>query len=112
MSTLIFEPKISGTRVTNFCIQPIFSKQLILLSEVQKVIKRQETMNYILDTFRFSKCNENYPNEWYAIISFDDDLKIAILENYPTYEQEMIDYFGKNWLKHYIRFNLTRIRLV
>ena len=100
-----FEPKISGTKVTDFNIKPVFNTQFIMLSEVQKVIKRQETMNYILDTFRFIKCNENYPGEWYAIIDFDTDYKIAILENYPEYEKEMIDYFGENWIKHYIRFN-------
>jgi len=100
-----FEAKISGTKVTDFDITPIFNKQLITLSEIQKVIVRQETMDFLLDTFRFIKSNENYPGEWYAIIDFDTDYKLAIMENYPEYEQEMIDYFGKSWLKHYIRFN-------
>ena len=100
-----FEAKISGTRVTDFDITPIFNKQLILLSEAQKTITQQKTMDFLLDTFRFTKCNENYPGEWYAIIDFDTDYKLAIMENYPEYEQEMIDYFGEKWFKHYIRFN-------
>lgn len=100
-----FEPKISGTRVTDFNIEPIFKSQFIMLSKAMKTIKRQETMDFLLDTFRFTKCNENYPNEWYAIIDFDTDYKLAILENYPEYEKEMIDYFGEKWYKHYIRFN-------
>ena len=64
-------------------------------------------MDFILDNFRFSKCGdeENYPNEWVAVFDYDTLYKIAILENYPEYEKEMIDYFGEKWLKHYIRFN-------
>lgn len=100
-----FEPKLSGTKVTDFNIKPLFNSQFIMLSEIQKVINRQETMDFILDTFRFTKCNENYPNEWYAIIDFDTDYKIAVMENYPEYEKEFVEYFGEKWIKHYIRFN-------
>ena len=102
---MIFEPKISGTKVTGFDIEPFFKSQFITLSECQKKIHRQETMDFLLDTFRFSKCNENYPNEWYAIIDFDTIFKLSVLENYPKYEKEFIDYFGKSWFKQYIRFN-------
>ena len=102
---MIFEAKISGTKVTGFNITPIFNKQIISLSEVQKVIVRQETMDFLLDNFRFIKSNENGPGEWYTIIDFDTDYKLAIMENYPAYEQEMIRYFGEKWFKHYIRFN-------
>lgn len=97
-----FEPKISGTKVTDFRIHPIFCTQIITLNDCQKLLYRQESMDFILDTFRFSLCKDG---EWRAVIDFDTDYKIAILENYPEYEQEMIDYFGENWLKHYIRFN-------
>ena len=100
-----FEPKISGTRVEDFDIKPIFHKQIVLLSDAIKTIKRQETMDFLLDTFRFRKCNENYPNEWYAILDFDTIFKLSVMENYPEYEKEFIDYFGENWIKHYIRFN-------
>ena len=100
-----FEPKISGTRVEDFNIKPIFSEQIILLSDAMKTIKRQKTMDFLLDTFRFSKCNENYPNEWYAILDFDTIFKLSVMENYPNYEKEFIDYFGDKWYNHYIRFN-------
>ena len=100
-----FEPRISGTTVTDFKIDCIFNKQIILLSQAMKTIKRQETMDFLLDTFRFSKCNENYPNEWYAILDYDTIYKLSVMENYPEYEKEFIDYFGENWFKHYIRFN-------
>lgn len=102
-----FEPKISGTKVTDYRITPIFGDQFILLSEAQKVIKHQETMNFLLDNFRFNKCgNEiDYPNEWVAILDMDTIYKISIMENYPEYEKEMIDYFGVKWMDDYIRFN-------
>ena len=51
-----FESKISGTRVTDFDITPIFEEQFVFLSEAQKIIKRQETMDFLLDEFRFSRC--------------------------------------------------------
>lgn len=100
-----FEPKISGTKVTDFDIKPIFSEQIVLLSDAMKTIKRQETMNFLLDTFRFNKCNENYPNEWYAILDFDSIYKLSVMENYPEYEKELIDFFGEKWYRIYIRFN-------
>jgi len=97
-----FEPKISGTRVTDFSIKGIFNSQIISLADCMEKIHRQESMDYLLDTFRFSLCADG---QWRAVIDFDSDYKIAILENYPEYEKEMIDYFGDNWVKHYIRFN-------
>ena len=100
-----FESKISGTMVTDFEITPIFDKQIILLSEVMANVHKQETMNWILDTLRFMKCNENYPNEWYCVMDWDTIFKITVLEKYPEYEKEFINYFGENWMNHYIRFN-------
>lgn len=97
-----FKPKMSGTRVTNFNIKTIFNTQIITLNDCQRLLHRQESMDFLLDNFRFSLCKDR---EWRAVIDFDTDYKIAILENYPEYEKEMIDYFGENWLKHYIRFN-------
>lgn len=97
-----FEPKISGTTVTEFSIIPIFKDQIVSLSQCMEVIKRQETMNFILDTFRFSLCEDG---EWRAVLDWDTIMKVSVLENYPDYETKFIVYFGENWLKHYIRFN-------
>lgn len=97
-----FEPKISGTRVTDYSIELIFDNQFISLTECIEKIHKQETMDYLLDTFRFSICDDG---NWLTIIDSDTDYKITILEKYPEYEKEMIDYFGENWLKYYIRFN-------
>lgn len=98
-----FETKMSGTRVTDFSIKEIFDSQYITLTECLEKIHRQETMNYLLDTFRFTLSDDG--KIWFAIIDWDTNYKIAILEKYPEYEKEMIDYFGDNWLNHYIRFN-------
>ena len=100
-----FEPKMSGVRVTDYEIKSIFNHNFVWLSEIMEKIHRQETMDFILDTFRFYKGEEEKANDWVGIFDGDSLKKIAILENYPQYEKEMIDYFGENWLKHYIRFN-------
>ena len=100
-----FEPKMSGTRVTDFNIKCDRNKQSVFLSEAMKILHRQETMDFLLDTFRFYKCVGDRKGDWVAFVDFDTLYKIAILEKYPEYEKEMIDYFGEKWLKHYIRFN-------
>jgi hypothetical protein len=102
-----FEPKISGTRVSDFNIKCSLSEQFNFLDDLLTTIKSQKAMDYILDEFRFTRCegNPKYEGRWYAIFDYDSLYKIAILENYPNYEKEMIEYFGENWLKHYIRFN-------
>lgn len=97
-----FEPKISGTSVTEFDITPIFHQQIVSLAECLKVIQRQESMDFLLDTFRFSLCADG---EWRAVLDWDSIMKVSVLENYPDYETKFIVYFGENWLKHYIRFN-------
>lgn len=97
-----FEPKISGTTVTEFKIKPIFDNEIITLSSLIEKVKKQETANFILDTFRFTICSDG---EWRAIFDWDTIMKISILENYPEYESVLRDYFGENWIEHYIRFN-------
>lgn len=102
---MTFEPKISGTRVQDFKIERIFDSQFVWLSDAMAKLQRQEAMDYLLDEFRFSKGYEEKSHDWCAIIDSDSIYKVSILENYPEYEKEMIDYFGENWLQHYIRFN-------
>lgn len=96
-----FEPKMSGTAVTDFDIHCDFHGQIHTLDECMEKIHRQETMDFILDTFRFNLCADG---KWRAIFDYDTLYKIAIFENYPEYEKEMIDYFGEKWYNHYIRF--------
>ena len=98
-----FEPKISGTKVTGFTMEPLFCSQVVTLKKCIEKVHRQETMNYILDTFRFIKSGNC--GEWYMIIDHDTDYKLAVMENYPEYEDEFKKHFGEDWIKHYIRFN-------
>lgn len=100
-----FEPKLSGTKVSDFEITPIFCSQFVWLSEVMEEIQNQKAMDFILDTFRFTKGCEEKSHDWCAILDHDTIMKISVLENYPEYEKEFIEYFGENWFKHYIRFN-------
>lgn len=100
-----FESKISGTKVTEFKTKPIFNSQLIWLSEVMEKIQNQEAMDFILDTFRFIKGCEVKSHDWCAILDWDSIMKISILENSPEEVEELKNYFGESWLKHYIRFN-------
>lgn len=100
-----FESKISGTKVTDFDINPIFDTQFIWLSEAMKTIQNQNAMNFLLDKFRFTKGCEEKSHDWCAILDWDTIYKLSVLENYPQYEKEFINYFGENWLNHYIRFD-------
>ena len=100
-----FEVKISGTSVTDFNITPIFDSQFVWLSEAMEKIQRQEAMNFLLDKFRFTKGCEEKSHDWCAILDHDTIYKLSVLEHYPQYEAELIDYFGEGWLKQYIRFN-------
>lgn len=101
-----FEPKMSGTRVTEFNIDKdkiVFDTQFISLDMCIKNIHRQEAMDWILDTLRFTKGTKD--GTWFATIDFDSIYKLTVLEHYPAYEAEFISYFGENWMEHYIRFN-------
>ena len=96
-----FETKISGIRVDDFDIVPLFSHQIITLAECMEKVKRQETMDFLLDKFRFTLGKSG---QWYAIIDHDTDIKLAILENHPDYEQKLTENIGTDWLNHYLRF--------
>lgn len=97
------ESKISGWKITNFETKPIFDRQIISLENCMKTIKRQETMNFILDTFRFCKGEED--EDWFAIFDWDTIMKISIMETNPKEEEQLKEYFGEEWIKHYLRFN-------
>lgn len=102
-----FEPKISGTKVTDFNITPIFNSQFISLESLLKMDLKQRTMDFILDTFRFSKGEKTKEDDeiWWGILDWDSIYKLSCIEKYPEYVKEFEEYFGENWFKHYIRFN-------
>ena len=97
------ESKISGWKITNFETKPIFNSQVISLENCMRTIKRQETMNFILDTFRFSKGVKE--GTWITAIDWDTIMKISIMETNPEEEKQLKEYFGESWIKHYLRFN-------
>lgn len=99
---MIFTPKMSGIRVDDYDIIPLFNTNYISLSIVMETVTRQETMNWILNNIRFNLVSEG---NWKASIDDDTIMKLSILENYPGYEKEMINHIGENWLNHYIRFS-------
>lgn len=103
-----FTSKISGTQVTGSEIDEVlnnlvFDSQLITLNSIQEKIHRQESMNWILDTLRFTKSADG--KNWFATISWDSIAGLTVMEKYPEVEKQFIEYFGKNWMEHYIRFN-------
>jgi hypothetical protein len=102
-----FEPKLSGTKVTDFNIEPIFDSQFICLEDLVKMDLKQETMNWLLDTLRFSRGIREKKDDkiWWATIDWDSIYKLSCLENYPEYVKEFEEYFGEEWLEYYIRFN-------
>ena len=103
-----FTSKISGTQVTGSEIDKVlnncvFDSQLITLKDCIKNIRRQESMNWLLDTLRFTKSTNG--KFWWATIDWDSNAKLTVLEKYPEVEKQFIEYFGESWMKHYIRFN-------
>lgn len=98
--------KISGWSVKGFEeVEPMFSSQIVSLDECAKKVQRQETMNYILDTLRFSK-GQNTQGEivWWCTMDWDTIYKLTILDRYPCLASELVEYFGGNWLNLYLRF--------
>ena len=100
---LNIESKISGWKVTGFETKRIFNSQIVSLEECMKTVKRQETMDFILDTFRFNKGKED--GDWFAILDWDTIMKISIMETNPEEEKQLEEQFGKDWIKNYLRFN-------
>ena len=105
---ITFDPKISGVRVTGSEIDEvlnncIFKSQFITLNDCINNIHRQESMNWILDTLRFTKSADG--NNWWATISWDSIASLTVMEKYPEVEKQFIEFFGENWMEHYIRFN-------
>ena len=68
-----------------------------------KTIKQQETMDFILDTFRCSKGMKD--GTWFATLDWDTIMKISIMETNPEEEKQLEENFGKKWFTYYLRFN-------
>lgn len=103
-----FESKISGTRVTDFEIIPLFDETIIPLKKLDEKLS-ERSMRWVMDNFYLSQYSEKgaefYGCNFYTTMDYDTVLKLSVLENYPQYEKEFIEHFGENWLNYYIRFN-------
>lgn len=104
---LKIKSKIGGWKVTGFETKPVFDNRVLSLEECMKTIKRQETMDFILDTFHFSKGMKE--GTWFTTMDWDSIMKISIMETNPEEEKQLEKEFGKNWIKNYLRFNLKKI---
>lgn len=108
---MVFEPKISGVTVRNFDIKPLFNSNIFSINDVINKDLSQKTMNFILDSLRFYRGERIEENKdeciWWTSIDMDTNYKLAVLEKpeYEEYRREFIEYFGENWMNHYIRFN-------
>lgn len=100
---LNIETKISGWKVTGFETKPVFNSPIVSLEECMKTIKRQKTMDFILDNFRFSKGVKE--GTWFTTIDWNTNMKISIMETNPEEEKQLEEYFGKDWIKNYLLFN-------
>lgn len=103
-----FETKISGTKVTEYGdIKPFFYDNTVTLKECQYYFDKQETMDFVLDNFRFTKAEIGDKKEWVCTLDYDTLTKISIMEfdDYAGIRKEFEEHFGKKWLNHYIRFN-------
>lgn len=97
------ESKISGWKITGYETKPIFNDQFVSLEKCMKTIKKQKTMDFILDTFRFSKAIQD--GTWFTTIDWDTIMKISIMETNPEEEKLLENHFGKDWINCYLRFN-------
>lgn len=101
-----FETKMSGTKVTDYEITPVCA-DILPLTQIDTF--KTETAQWILDNFYLIKLSESAIKEYgcnhVVALDWDSVMKISILEKYPEYEKEMIEYFGERWLRQYIRFN-------
>ena len=71
----------------------------------KQYMKKNKKMFPLMARFTKPKTYERFLRNAYAILDFDTIFKLSVMENYPEYEKEFIDYFGEKWIKHYIRFN-------
>lgn len=100
---LNIETKMSGWKITGFETKPVFNSQIISLEECMKTIKKQKTMDYILDRFRFSKGMKD--GTWFTTMDWDTIMKISIMETNPEEEKQLEEHFGNSWTTIYLRFN-------
>ena len=103
-----FEPKISGTTVTDFGeikTSPAICGDIVTLKHIN-TLKNADAVNWIFEHYDMWSLNPDKADgaNWGAVMKYDDILKVSILENHPDKAEELRAHFGDNWMNHYIRF--------
>lgn len=102
------EPKISGWSISGVSIKifPHLGDQIVTLLDIDKLSTR--AAQWIFDTYNLVELNPDRAGcNFGVLMSYDDMLKVSIMESYPEIEKELADYFNPSfgdWRKCYLRF--------
>lgn len=112
------ETLMSGWRITEYGELNFPCRDCVCLSQLDKM--KESTANWILANYAFRKyknLDEKFINTFHlpqelvgkdamlAWLDIDDEEKIAIMENHPTLEKQLVEFFGEKWTDYYLRFN-------
>lgn len=109
---------ISGWRITEYGELNFPCQDCVCLTQMETM--KPSTVKWIMDNYNFQQIkdvDEHFATTFHlpkstighnimvAWLSIDDEEKIAIMENHPNLEQQLIDTFGHKWADFYLRFN-------
>ena len=109
---------MSGWSITEYGELNFVTHGFVCLSQVDRM--KDKTANWLLKNYNFHTVfdmDEKFVNTFKlpsyllgrasvhgAWLECDDDEKIAIMENHPDLEKQLIETFGENWANYYLRF--------
>lgn len=102
------EPKISGWSISDFNVKPFshLGDQIVTLNDIDKLSLR--SAQWIFDTYNLVELNpETAGCNFGVLMSYDDIMKVSIMETAPELEEELAAYFNESfgdWRKCYLRF--------
>ena len=102
------ESKMSGWTVTGFSDIPTFphlGDQVVTLLDIDNLSER--AAQWILDNYNIVPLRKEIAGCNYGVVmSFDDIVKVNIMEYAPEAEKELAEYFKDigDWRKVYLRF--------
>lgn len=104
MRELQVTSKMSGWKIDGYKhIELMFNSEIVSLKECMEKVQNQETMDYILDNFRFYQSTVD-KTKWLTTMDYNTLYKITILDRYPEEKEFLEERFGKKWLNMYLRF--------
>lgn len=104
---LTFESRMSGTSCDGWeHIDPTKTLKLTPSGALRiDKLTTVEAIEFVVGNYHLYEFTPpNEPQYVGTYLSCDDEIKVAIMEAYPNEKAELINYFGKNWAEHYIRF--------